>query len=201
MKEIKIKLLDTETEKKQFYKLRHKVFTDELKWVDSEEFEIDRFDEGAEFIGVFFRNNLVTATRIINSNLPWMFDDVFNYLLKEPINKDAQSIETTRYFVDKKYRRLQKIDGYKFFFSKILQHGVFHYCILKGYNKLYCTLAKMVYTLFKMQGIPVINLNEDIKLAADDAELPALIDLKALNINLHICDNYSEIADFCLLAN
>ncbi len=80
MRKIKIKLLDTETEEKQFYKLRHQVSTDELTWVDLEEFETDK---SYEILG----GQLVAGTRIIRHNFPWMFDSVFSHLLNEPVIK------------------------------------------------------------------------------------------------------------------
>lgn len=202
MKQIDVRFLDTKAERDQFYRLRHRVFTVEKQWVESEEKETDKFDEFGEFLGVFFQGVLVACMRIIKHEFPWMFDSVFAHLLKEPIKKDPQSIELTRYFVAPEFRKIQTIDGQKILFSKLLQQYTYEFCLIRNYIYTYSAFTYRVYRLFQLQGLPAVNLNEDIEIGDDmETAVPVLMRADRTNIERFLDKGLAEVVNFHHLRN
>lgn len=202
MKDISIRLLSSEGDKNQFFALRHRVFTLEKQWVNSINFEKDEFDQNARFLGVFFHDYLVAATRIIYHDQPWMFDSVFAHLLCSPIEKEPQSVELTRYFVHPDYRKLQRVNGHRIRFSQILQQAFFSYAVLNNLRRAYCVFEYKVFWLFKYQNMPVENLNEGIEINEDmTTAIPVVMRYENLDQVAFMKGGLSDFANIGLLRN
>ena len=133
-------------EKFASYRLRHKVFCEELKWVDTSPngLEIDTYDKYAVPIGIFDqRNNLIAFIRLLHSDTTFMLEKEFSILVKNSsdIKKTPDTAETTRFCVASEYRNSIISTDFPFHtFALLLIKGLYHYCfqnkILLHYNKL-----------------------------------------------------------------
>lgn len=172
------KLLKTESEKRLSFSLRHEVFTKELEWVDSEEFEMDEFDKDSDVIGIFHGSKLVASVRITNHKTAWMIDKVLANFIENPVHKTPDSVETTRYLVSPQHRGKQQIGNTHFHYAQILQLAVYEYCRIRKIIKNYGVFLFSVYRLLKMQGVPIFRT--DSKKTKKES-VPALVDWRRLN--------------------
>jgi acyl homoserine lactone synthase len=79
-----VKTLTNDDEKTQAYRLRHRVFCEELGWVpiNSASLEIDKYDQHAIFIGVFDdRHKLTAFSRLISPGTTFMIEKEFSSLI------------------------------------------------------------------------------------------------------------------------
>ena len=93
-----IKELTEKKDKIQAYKLRHRIFSQELRWVSSteNELEIDSYDKDAVFIGVFdIENKLVAFLRLVLPPSAFMIEDIFIALIdsEHKIRKETDTID------------------------------------------------------------------------------------------------------------
>jgi len=176
------RLIEDEKERETAFKMRYEIFVTELGWIpgdqrkslENEMKEIDKFDEGSVFLGVFHNRELVAHTRITDHRSPWMFDTTFRHLLSSPIKKDNDTLESTRLFVPVQHRKMQKLNGMSFFYTKLLQYAEYEYCKVKKCEKV-GVFTETVFRLLRRQGMPVFSMaREQIK--RNRITIPTLID-------------------------
>ncbi|GMR05024.1 MAG: hypothetical protein BMS9Abin23_0948 [Thermodesulfobacteriota bacterium] len=155
-----IKTLSTHEEVEAAFHLRHKVFSEELKWVPASQdgIETDRYDGFAKYIGVFdFNQQLVGHARLILSPHPFMIEKEFACMLTgdESINKGADAAEITRLCVrkeDRQNRYLTKI-------SQLLYKGIYLWSIMSEVRHLLMVVEKRYFRLLRLNGFPVEAYN------------------------------------------
>ncbi len=104
-----VKTLSAPEEMEEAYRLRHDVFSEELRWVppSPEGLEKDTYDEFSHYIGVFSQSlELVGHLRFTTTPNPFMVEKEFAVLMPEGsrINKAPDVFEVTRLCVRKDYR-------------------------------------------------------------------------------------------------
>ncbi|PCI28981.1 MAG: hypothetical protein COB67_05195 [SAR324 cluster bacterium] len=182
-KKLIARLIVTEEERAQAFRLRHDIFTEELGWTDSEKYETDEFDVGSDFLGLFDGNKLVAFTRITKHTSPWMFEkvDVFKLLIDQPLVKTLDSVESTRYFVSRNFRGQHQINGYKVFYSQLFLYSFYEYCLMKGARKVYCVFLMPIFRLLRRQGLPIYRIDSKRKSSAKNLTVPTVIDWELLD--------------------
>lgn len=98
----------TRRELLESYRLRARVFCNELRWTPSQQgIDIDAFDSVAEHVVVNGPDGRVCATaRMILGSQRWMLDDVFPELVPAGFSPEwkLRSAEVSRFAVDQEYR-------------------------------------------------------------------------------------------------
>lgn len=77
-------LLIKREEIEQAYRLRYKVFHEELKWIPSREDKLDRdrYDEWSHLLGIFDNKYLLGTIRITPAPHPFMLENEFHQLVQ-----------------------------------------------------------------------------------------------------------------------
>ena len=154
-----IKNLTHENEKAQAYRLRHKIFCKELKWVPETEtsLEIDKFDDGAVFLGVFNKHNqLMAFIRIIMPEKCFMLEEVFSFLVspEHTIRKESDTAELSRLCIIPEARNHVLQNNFNTgMISMFLYKGVYQWCRNNGIRYLYFEVDYKFYKLLRKQGI------------------------------------------------
>jgi len=152
-----IKTLRAHEEMDQGFRLRHKVFSEELRWapVASDGKEVDRYDSFASYLGVFEASNglLLGYARLICSPKPFMIDKEFAGLTTEDqrIRKSPDMAEITRLCVRKKGRKAEHLIRA----SNLLYKGIYHWSLNMGIRHLVMVVDRRYYRLLRLTGIPV----------------------------------------------
>lgn len=99
----------TQEQKDKAYRLRHKVYSEELKWVPeaADGREIDEFDEYAAMVCVEDdRGEVIGTIRLVDSRHEWMVDRYFLETISGSIEdiKKRSAVEVSRNAIDLKYR-------------------------------------------------------------------------------------------------
>jgi acyl homoserine lactone synthase len=166
------------------YRLRHKIFCQELGWVSdkSSSFEIDSYDLHAVPIGVFdAQGDLKAFLRIITSRNTFMMEKEFPYLLQDDyeIQKKSDTAEISRLCVDPG-ARTEKITGNfgVHYVSMILYKGVYHWCLKNNVRYLYLVVEEKVYRLLCAKGFPCDLIGEPRVMPDGVVAVAAMLDWK-----------------------
>ncbi len=151
-----IKTLNAHEEMEQGYRLRHEVFSEELRWVPVSEDgkEVDDYDGFASCLGVFDEGqNLVGHARLITSPNPFMIDREFACLITEgqKIEKSRDMAEITRLCVKRDGRK----GDYLLRVSNLLYRGIYHWSAMRGIRHLIMVVDWRYFRLLRFTGIPV----------------------------------------------
>ena len=146
------KTLDTHEEFEAAYRLRHEVFSRELKWVpcSPDGLEVDPYDSFAQCIGVFDSGfKLMGHARLIKSPNPFMVEKEFAHLVQEgtALEKGADVAEVTRLCVGREGR----FTGV----SNLLYKGIYQWSLFNGVRHLVMVVEKKYYRLLRLNGFPV----------------------------------------------
>ena len=141
----------------QAQKLREAVFAQELKWVSPSDdgLEYDIYDENAEHIVLVNTDDEVIGySRLIAANHAWMMDDCFPELIEPyPFEKIWNSLELSRFAIDKRYRGFSggEVPGY------ILLKATLLLADQLSFNRIYAIVAKDMQRFLKSSGIPLVQ--------------------------------------------
>ncbi len=138
------------------YRLRHKVFVDERKWMALEKpdkREVDQFDTPSALHFVVLRNKRVAGyCRLLPTIRPHLLDSVYPWLCeRETIPTGPDIFEWTRYCVAREWRYGSAVSDV----GSELIVGVFEYCLENGINVLTLQADPMWMTRFHELGCPV----------------------------------------------
>ncbi len=180
-----IKTLSAYEEMEQGYRLRHEVFSEELRWapISEDRKEVDRYDSFASCLGVFdMEQRLIGYTRFITSPRPFMIDKEFAGLTtgEERIKKSRDMAEITRLCVRKQGRRAD----YILRVSNLLYKGIYHWSLKMGIRHLVMVVDRRYYRLLRFTGIPV-------KMVGSFIVMPDSVQAAVIRLDL---DEFREVA-------
>ncbi|HUJ16667.1 MAG TPA: acyl-homoserine-lactone synthase [Nitrospirota bacterium] len=158
--DLTVRTLIEEKDKAQAYRLRHRIFCDELKWVlhSTDAMESDEYDRNAVFFGVFDAGNrLVSFLRLIMPGRQFMMEKEFLSLVgpEHRIRKEMDTAEISRLCVAPEARHNHLAGNFDVHrISLILFKGVYQWCVLNRIQYLYAVTELKVYRLYCLKGFP-----------------------------------------------
>ncbi len=161
-----VKELSAPEELDAAYRLRHRVFVDELRWVPPcpDGLEKDFYDDFAHPIGVFDHNGrLVCHVRLITAPKPFMIEKEFAVLLPKdrPFKKISGMVESTRICVEKEYRTTMLSS---MTLAHLLYKAMYHWSKENGYRYLVTIVEKRYYILLKRSRFPFKQVGDFLPL-------------------------------------
>jgi len=181
-----IKTLTAYEEMEEGFRLRHDVFSEELKWapVTEQGIEVDRYDNSfASYLGVFdAHHGLLGYARLIADPNPFMIDSEFADLTtdEQRIQKSPDMAEITRLCVQKKGRKAD----YLLRVSNLLYKGIYFWSLKMKIRHLVMVVDNRYYRLLRFTGIPVRTVGNFIVMPDS---------VKAAVISLDL-DEFREVA-------
>jgi len=179
-----VKNLMNEEEKIQAYHLRHRVFCQELGWVPQSEdvLEIDKYDDGAIFFGIFDKQNkLLAFLRLIVPEGPFMLEKEFSSLIEinHKIRKEYDTVEVSRLCIAPEARNEIISSNLGIHnISMLLYKGVYHWCIRNNIRYLYLVVEYKIYRLLKAKGFPCKPIGEPQTMHDGVIAVAAMMDWK-----------------------
>ncbi len=172
-----IKTLSAYEEMEQGYRLRHEVFSKELRWapLSVDKREVDGYDSFASYLGVFDEaQGLLGYARLITDPNPFMIDKEFASLTtrEQRIKKSPDMAEITRLCVQKKGRKAD----YILRVSNLLYKGIYHWSEKVGVRHLVMVVDKRYYRLLRLTGFPV-------KLVGDFIDMPDSVQAAVIRLD------------------
>jgi N-acyl amino acid synthase of PEP-CTERM/exosortase system len=179
-----VKDLRTREEREMAYRLRHRIFCEELGWVSAREnlLELDEYDCDRETVsfGVFDSNgDLKAYLRLIPTSRPSMLEDIFSFLIGpgHELRKDSHTAEISRLCVAPEARRDSVAGNFgAHHVSMLLYKGVYNWCLQNGVRSLYLVVEEKVCRLLNAMGFPCELLGEGREMPDGVKAVAALMD-------------------------
>lgn len=138
------------------YRLRARVFCDELQWVQNVcGLDIDQFDSIAEHIVIIGPTGAVCATtRLIMGHKPWMLEKVFRDLLPATFSPDwkTAAAEVSRFAVDQEYRC--KKSG-QWTITDLLVKAIYLRCRQSSVEHIHMVTSRTMTRFLRSRGYPI----------------------------------------------
>ncbi len=169
-----------EEEQREAYRLRHRVYTEALRWVPAsgDDREVDPYDAWATPVGVFAdATRLVGFSRVLMAPGPFMIEAEFKSCLtrNHEIRKTRDTAEITRLTVDPSL-------GEKGLSSRVLLaaiKGLYQLLIARDVRYCYMVIEKRFLRVLKSLGFPCQPISEGVALPpAGVVSIAALLDLE-----------------------
>jgi acyl homoserine lactone synthase len=179
-----VKNLLSDEEKVEAYRLRHRVFAEELKWVPRSEtlLEIDEYDNNASFFGVYDDSNrLVAFLRMILPEKRFMMEKEFSFLVgpDHEIRKSDDTAEVSRLCTLPEARNRRGDDNFGVFgITMLLYKGLYLWSLRNGIRYLYLVVDRTVYRMFRLKGFPCEPVGEPVRMADGCVAVAAMLDLR-----------------------
>lgn len=156
---LRVKNLTSSTERENAYRLRHRIFVDELKWVkpQTDGLEIDIFDgEGIVPLGVFDQTGRIIAhLRITLPQQTFMMEKEFAALIETPIRKTNGTVEISRVCTERDTRTTLITNRYgNMHISMLLYKGLYYWCCQNLINDMYMVIENKLFRLLRVSGFP-----------------------------------------------
>jgi N-acyl-L-homoserine lactone synthetase len=193
-----VKNLTNLTERESAYRLRHKIFVDELKWVkpQSEGLEIDFYDdEGMVPLGVFDRlGRLIAHLRITLPQRTFMMEKEFAALIETPIRKTNSTVEISRVCTEAEARAMKILTPHGYtHVSMLLYKGLYCWCCKNFISKMCMVIEKKLFRLLRMSGFPCQVMGKTII-------MPDGVSAVAVKIDWRVFESINEKSKPQLLA-
>ncbi len=151
-----IKTLSTHDEVETGLKLRHEVFSCELKWVpvSPDGMERDAYDGFSRHIGVFdHHQDIMGYARLITAPLPFMVDREFACLMPKgrTASKALDVAEITRLCIRKEARSAESYIN----ISRHLYKGIYNWSLNQAVRHMIMVVDYRYFRLLKLNGFPV----------------------------------------------
>ncbi|UJX41727.1 GNAT family N-acetyltransferase [Desulfovibrio sp. JY] len=162
------------------YRLRHKVFAEELGWVhqSKQRLERDAYDKGAEHFGVFRGEKLLSYLRLVSPPC-YMLDTDFSNLVstKHKLRKMNDTREVSRLCVsmDERDTKVNTAIG-SVGVSMLLYRCVYRRCVEINVRYLYLVVEYKVFRLLKMFGFPCKCVGEPTRMPDGVIAVAAIMD-------------------------
>jgi N-acyl-L-homoserine lactone synthetase len=174
-------------EKKDYlraYHLRHKVYCDNLQWVESspDKLEIDRYDFFSTSLGVFETGgDLLGVIRIIPSDSLFMLEKEFLPLVSADhrIRKECDTAEITR-LTTLVPHHLAVIKQHRV--SMLLYKGVYHWSLLNGVRYLYFVVETRFLRVLNRVGFPCVPIGPVTTLGRGVQTIAVILDWEAFRL-------------------
>jgi len=164
------------------YKLRHKVYAEELGWVKTTEnrLEIDNYETDSTTFGVFNNEHKLLATlRLIPHQRQYMLESDFSNLVSpdHTILKTPETAEITRLCIDQEHRNVYCDYPFgKSTFSLLLYHSLYKYCKENNIRFLYMVVEYKVLRLLCLLGFPCQKIGDPVKMPDGVSAVAAILD-------------------------
>lgn len=176
-------------ERVQAYRLRHRIFAEELNWVcrtDSGE-ERDAYDANAIFFGVLDKDGSLRAfLRLLMPSGNFMLEREFIALSggEHQVRKAPDTAEISRLCVAHEARgdTLQGNFGV-YHISLLLLKGVYHWCLQNRIRYLYAVAEPRVYRMYRAKGFPFAPIAPAIEMPDGTIAVALLLDWRAFEQN------------------
>jgi acyl homoserine lactone synthase len=172
-----VKILITEEEHMQSYRLRHLVFAETLHWVDESpgKVEIDEYDKFAIPIGVFRENKMLAYIRLVLSEDYYMLEKDFRMLVRNEhdIRKTPDTGETSRFCVHPE-ARADKVSGHNIFM--FLFKGLYTWCCMHGIRYIHTVVEEKINRLLCAKGFPCSPMGNTITMGDGTVALAVTVD-------------------------
>lgn len=142
------------------HSLRHKVFAEELSWIESTEnkLDTDRYDQDSITLGVFnSKNKLSGCLRIIPHDKPFMLENDFNFLIDKNhiLRKKSDTVEISRFCIDFDSRFDNSLSSLATSIAAfLLYRKLYQWCRLKKVRFLYAVVNSKFLRRLKLSGLP-----------------------------------------------
>jgi N-acyl-L-homoserine lactone synthetase len=167
----------TQEQKDKAYRLRHKVYSEELKWVPetADGREIDEFDEHAIMVCVEDdRGEVIGTIRIIDSDHQWMSEKYFAHTVTDGIDsiKALSCIESSRNAVALDYRVKTLGDSGLTVFDLMLCTAMDFTWDILNREHVFVTAAPVMGVILKRKGGavrqvgPIVTMPDKCKIAS-----------------------------------
>ncbi|HEU4683847.1 MAG TPA: acyl-homoserine-lactone synthase [Nitrospira sp.] len=174
-----VKTLENESEWRQAYELRHRVFAERLKWVPErpDRLESDLYDAWSTTIGVLADDStLLGLVRMTHAPVPFMLESEFSACLvgAHQVRKDLDTAEITRLAVDPRVKERGPS-------TRIMQaaiKGAYQWCLAHDVRYTYIVVEERLFRGLRLMGWPCEAIGEPVALPpAQAVSIAALIDL------------------------
>jgi acyl homoserine lactone synthase len=175
-----VKILTSQAELNQAFRLRHEIFAEELKWVPEDEFglEIDRYDVNGVHFGVMdMDGNLLAYMRILPTSGPYMLENEFSFLVgrDHDIRHSFDTAEISRLCVSRTARSKVVTGNFGMHSTSILLlKGVYHWSSKEHVRYLYAVTEDKVHRLYRAKGFPFKAIG-DVKVMPDGVNAVAIM--------------------------
>jgi acyl homoserine lactone synthase len=180
-----VKTLDDESDWRQAYQLRHRVFAEQLKWVPerTDRLESDMYDAWSSSIGVFTNDaTLLGLVRMTHAPVPFMLESEFSACLvgNHQIRKELDTAEITRLAVDPEL-------GERGLSTRVMYaaiKGAYLWCVGRGVRYTYIVVEQRLLRGLRLMGWPCQTIGHPVALPpAQAVSIAALIDLDIFRMN------------------
>ncbi len=181
-----LKTLEDDDEKSQGYRLRHTVFSEELRWVAQTEsrMEKDAYDCHAIPIGILdARNRLLAYSRMILPHRAFMIEKEFSGLLSSThkVKKEDDTAEVSRLCVSPEARNVSVSGNFgAHSLSMLLYKGIYHWCAKIRIRYIYIVVDYKIYRLFWAKGFPCRPVGEPVAMPDGCIAVAAMVDFEEL---------------------
>lgn len=153
-----VKNLSGDDEMNQAFRLRHKIFCEDLGWVpQSDNFmENDGYDWHSAHIGVFDQNHRIVAfSRLVFPGTLFMIEKEFSSLIGpcHKIRKQSDTTEASRLCVAPEARRtMAQSDFGSHGLAMLVHKGMYHWCAMHNIRYVYMVVELKVYRVLHAKG-------------------------------------------------
>ena len=173
-----VRTLEGKADMIQAYKLRHRVFAEQLQWVPKNHhgLEFDAYDAFATSIGLFDVNGVLRGVfRMVNSSFPFMLEDEFRTCLLPTceVRKSPEAAEITRLAVDP----MLTDKGLSNRVMQVLFKGVYQWSMHNDVRYLYMVVEKRFLRVLRGMGFTCEAISPAVSLPpAQAVSIAAVLD-------------------------
>ncbi len=179
-KEFRGEKIESETLLEEAFKIRHKIFCEQLGWVEPSKEngkEKDRYDKFATHFGVYDGEKLCGYFRLLNSDQEFMLEDEFNELHPgdKAVPGKGSSAEISRLAISSRRKKIKK------FVTAMLLYRIIYQWFVKN-NKQYCYVVVTEEYLQSLQKVfPFRKIGKINYYQPETATTAAIASLKETN--------------------
>jgi N-acyl-L-homoserine lactone synthetase len=161
-----VKTIDTKEELFKSYRLRYRIFCEELGWVpqNADAVETDGYDGNAVSFGVFDPfGGLSAYLRLIMPGEPFMIEREFLSMVnpEHVIRREKDTAEISRFCLAPESRRDAVTGDFGYHtLSDVLLKGIYRWCTLNGIRYLYGVTEQKIHRLACAKGFPFKLIGE-----------------------------------------
>ncbi len=152
------------------YRLRHRVFAEDLQWVPrtESELEVDEYDAPAVHFGVLDdAEKLLAYVRLLTADRTFMLEKEFRCTLgsDRALRKGNATCELTRFCVEQSARGdVVRTEFGDFPLFMLLFKGLYQWSLQRGIHVIYAVTDRIVYKLLSMRGFPCERMGSPVKM-------------------------------------
>jgi acyl homoserine lactone synthase len=174
-----VKTLQGNSEWRQAYGLRHRVFAERLKWVSerADKLESDMYDAWSSSLGVFSDSGtLLGMVRMTHAPVPFMLESEFSSCLvgSHQVRKEVDTAEITRLAVDPDITDR----GLSAKLMKTIFKGMYQWCLAHDVRYTYMVVENRLLRVVERLGWPCRAIGAPVAIPpAEVFSIGALLDL------------------------